>query len=101
MFGQTLDPSNTAVDNCSDSFKRDGDFAFVGVFAREVVGSVELRIAKDGGPSTKVGEYEFAAPGDYYYGQWHASALPGLGAYVVTMTLNEDVLATGRFTVIQ
>lgn len=98
VFGLNLDTTNTRLVRCAASFKREGDFAFVGVFPRHVTGTVVLGVAKDGGAVVRGGEYNFSSPGNFYAGQWHLSDFPGPGNYVLTMTFNGETLATGAFT---
>jgi hypothetical protein len=96
VFGLDL-ASNTSVGGCLDTFKREGDFAFVGIFPRHVTGLVALDVIKNGEPPRRAGGLSFDEPGNYYSGRWHLSDFPGPGHYVLEMKLDSEVLAVGEF----
>lgn len=97
-FGRDLGTTDITLADCSDSFKDEGDFAFVGIFPKHVTGSVVMQVTKDGGSARTSGGYVFSAPGNFYSGRWHLIDFPGPGSYELAMTLDGVVLATGHFT---
>lgn len=102
VFGNDRQASNDALGSCSKTFKQEGDFAFVGLFPREVTGTVAMEVVKDAEPPRRAGSgFSFDQPGDFWSGLWHLSDLPGPGHYVVRMVLGTEVLATGEFDLTQ
>ena len=97
VSGSDLDVVPTRARSCSQSFRREGDFAFVAVFPRKVIGRVDLEVVTDAESPRRAGGYAFWEACDYLAAKCHLDDLPGPGHYELRVKLGSETLASGSF----
>ena len=97
LFGTDLDPATaTMVGGQTTALRWFDTIALAASFPRPVTGTVEVRIAKDGGPARVADTVTLVTPFDTFSDKFHPEYLDGPAHYVFTIVLGSTTLATGE-----